>query len=41
MVVWIAKKFIRNAENVSDKDVRGSYGILCSVMGILFNLVLR
>lgn len=40
MVVWIAKKFIRNAENVSDKDVRGSYGILCSVMGILFNLLL-
>ena len=40
MVVWIAKKFIRNAENVSDKDVRGSYGILCSMMGILFNLLL-
>ena len=36
MVVWIAKKFIRNAENVSDKDVRGSYGILCSVMGLIF-----
>lgn len=40
MVEWLAKRMIRDSENVIDKKVRGQYGTLCSIMGIVFNVFL-
>lgn len=40
MVEWLAKRMIRDSENVTDKKVRGQYGTLCSIMGIVFNVFL-
>ncbi len=40
MITFLAKRFIPNYKNTSDKTVRGAYGILCSVVGILLNVVL-
>ena len=40
MIKIIIKKFIRNYENVNDKFVRESYGVLAGVLGIICNLSL-
>ncbi len=40
MVNILAKKFIKNPDNVSDPAVRSAYGMLCSIVGIALNIVL-
>jgi len=40
MYEFIKKKFIKNYENVADKNVRLSYGLTAGVCGILSNLLL-
>ena len=40
MIKLIVKRFIKNSENVSDKKVRESYGILGGVLGIICNTFL-
>lgn len=40
MVEWLAKHVIKDSENISDGKVRGQYGTLCSIMGIVFNVFL-
>jgi len=40
MIKFLIKKFIKNFEDVSDKNVREKYGILSGVLGILCNLFL-
>lgn len=36
----LIKKFIKNSENIDDENVRGKYGFLAGIVGILFNLLL-
>lgn len=40
MIAALAKKFIKNYENVTDPSVRQGYGMLCGTVGIGFNLLL-
>lgn len=40
MIKLFAKLFIKDRENISSPNVRKSYGIICSVCGILLNLML-
>ncbi len=40
MIKIIIKKFIKNYQNVNDKFVRESYGLLAGVLGIICNLFL-
>ncbi len=40
MTHWLIHLFVRNAENVTDRTVRASYGTLGSVTGILVNILL-
>jgi len=36
----IISKFIKNYDNISDKNVRENYGILSSIVGLIVNLIL-
>lgn len=40
MIEIIIKKWIRDYQNVSDRDVREAYGVLSGILGILCNLLL-
>ncbi|MBQ8603363.1 MAG: cation transporter [Oscillospiraceae bacterium] len=40
MVKALAKIFIKDSENVTNPQVRSAYGMLCSVVGILLNVLL-
>lgn len=40
MIVFLVKKFVKNYENVTDKDVRTSYGVLAGALGIACNVFL-
>lgn len=40
MVGFIIKKFVPNSENTTDSHVRHGYGFICSVCGIVINLIL-
>lgn len=40
MINFLVKKFIKNHEDIQNEKVRSSYGILCSIMGIIFNVIL-
>ncbi|WP_294466115.1 cation diffusion facilitator family transporter [uncultured Anaerofustis sp.] len=40
MVNLLARKFIKNYDDVNNENVRSAYGILCSILGILFNVFL-
>ncbi len=40
MVNILAKMFIKDSENVTNPAVRSAYGMLCSVLGIVLNVIL-
>ncbi len=40
MIDFLAKLFIKDYKNIYDTDVRREYGVLCGVLGILFNMLL-
>lgn len=40
MIELLAKKLIRNSENVQDLKVRAAYGTLCGTVGIVLNVLL-
>lgn len=40
MVTLLAKLFIKDYRNTENPSVRGAYGILCSIVGIVLNLLL-
>ncbi len=40
MLNFLSKKFIRNHQNIKDPKVRSSYGLLCSYISIVLNLIL-
>lgn len=40
MIAILSKFFIKNREDYKDSEVRRQYGILCSVFGIILNVVL-
>ena len=40
MIRLLIKNFIKDSENVSDKNVRESYGVLSGVLGIICNIFL-
>ena len=40
MVGLLAKHFIKDRENVTSPAVRQAYGMLCSIAGIFFNVLL-
>ena len=40
MTDLIIKTFIKNSDNVEDKSVRESYGVLAGILGIICNLIL-
>ena len=40
MIALLAKKFIKNCENVTSPAVRQAYGMLCGIVGICLNIVL-
>lgn len=40
MVSLLIKTFIKDHENISDPKVRGAYGTLCSIVGIVLNALL-
>lgn len=40
MINFLAKKFIKNHDNLADNDVRSSYGVLAGIVGIICNLSL-
>lgn len=40
LIKLIIKKFVKNSENYSDKNVRESYGVLSGVLGIICNMFL-
>lgn len=40
MVKMLAKLFIKNAEDINDPLVRKAYGTLCSLLGIVLNILL-
>lgn len=39
MVKLLAKLFIKNHNNYEDLKVRESYGVLCGVLGVVFNII--
>jgi len=40
MIGLLAKKWIRNREDIGNPDVRAAYGYLCGNVGVLFNILL-
>lgn len=40
MVNALARIFIKDHENINNPDVRGAYGMLCGLLGIVLNLLL-
>ena len=40
MMLFLAKRFIKDYRNVTDKDVRESYGVLAGMLGIACNIFL-
>ena len=40
MITFLSKIFIRDRENTESPSVRGAYGTICGIMGILFNVLL-
>ena len=40
MIALLAKKFIKDSENVTSPAVRQAYGMLCGIVGICLNIVL-
>ena len=40
MISLLAKKFIKNREDVTSPTVRQAYGMLCGIVGIGFNVLL-
>ena len=40
MVNALAKIFLKDRNNVQDPAVRGAYGTLCSMLGIVLNILL-
>ena len=40
MIELLAKRFIRNYEDVGDAEVRSAYGTLCGAVGIVLNIIL-
>lgn len=40
MTAWLIRKFVPNAANTKDPEVRAAYGTLASIVGILVNLLL-
>lgn len=40
MIRWIIRRFIENHQDVTNKDVRESYGVLAGVLGIACNVLL-
>ncbi|MCI8528843.1 MAG: cation transporter [Lachnospiraceae bacterium] len=40
MITLLSKVFIKNRENITDPNIRQSYGILCGAVGIFLNLCL-
>lgn len=40
MITFLAHLLIKDCDNTSDSRVRGAYGVLCSVAGIVFNILL-
>ncbi|MDO4812782.1 MAG: cation diffusion facilitator family transporter [Eubacteriales bacterium] len=40
MISLLAKKFIKNRENVTSPAVRQAYGMLCGIVGICINIIL-
>lgn len=40
MIALLAKKFIKDCENVTSPAVRQAYGMLCGIVGICLNIVL-
>lgn len=40
MISLLAKKFIKNREDVTSPAVRQAYGMLCGIVGIGFNVLL-
>lgn len=40
MIKLLSKIFIKNSEDYKKSDVRFAYGILCGVVGIIFNIIL-
>lgn len=40
MIKILASFFIKNSKNLEDQDVRRAYGMLCSVVGVVLNVIL-
>lgn len=40
MIGLLAKLFVKNYKNTEEPQVRGSYGVLCSIVGIILNVLL-
>lgn len=40
MITFLAKTFIKDYKNYDNSEVRGKYGLLCAVWGIVLNIVL-
>ena len=40
MIQFLARRLIRDADNVTDPAVRRGYGVLCGCVGIALNLLL-
>lgn len=40
MIDYLSKRFIKNYQNYTDSKVRGHYGILCSILSIVLNLMM-
>ena len=40
MIKLLARRFIRDCDNVTDPGVRRAYGVLCGLVGIALNLLL-
>lgn len=40
MIKYLFKKFVKNQENVKDRNVKKAYGYLCGIAGILSNTLL-
>lgn len=40
MIEFLAKRFIKNHEDVKDASVRQAYGVLCGAVGVFFNVLL-
>ena len=40
MIEYLAKRFITDSDNVKSSSVRRAYGVLCGIVGIIFNVLL-